>query len=177
MSRTARREHTVEVYAADAERSRTKTFREAAELCIQAVSPTWRNPRTAKMWMQSLQLHAFPMFGDKPIDEITSAEIIRTLDKIWRTTPMQARKVKQRVRGGFRLGTGNGAQGLEPRGTLPHDAAATEGHGPWPSPSPTLPGRAQGAHTPEAPAGNALTLTQPRGSRYRGRSRCSLLSS
>ena len=141
MSRTERRERTAEVYAADVEQSRTPTFREAAERYLEAVSPTWRNPRTAKMWMQSLERHVLPedggkpideKFGDKPIDEITTQEVINCLKIFWKTSPATAQKVKQRVKAVFDWAQEMGFRDSNPVGpfkaTLPRQKGMVRGH-------------------------------------------------
>ena len=132
MSRTERRERTAEVYAADREQSRTKTFREAAERYLEAVSPNWRNHRTALMWAQSLQRYVFPAFGDKPIDAITSQEIITCLKSFWKTAPTTAQKVKQRVKAVFDWAQEMGLRDSNPVGpfkaTLPRQKGMVRGH-------------------------------------------------
>ena len=73
------------------------TFREMADTVITLRAPTWSSERHAKQWIESLTNHAYPVLGDMPIDEITTADILRTLTPIWTSKVETARRVRQRV--------------------------------------------------------------------------------
>ncbi len=80
-----------------AERAATPTFGEAAEKVIALRAPTWTSPRHATQWRESLRLHAMPRLGPKPVDAITTADVLSILTPIWNSKPETAGRVKQRM--------------------------------------------------------------------------------
>ena len=50
-----------------------------------------------KQWMRSLTKHAFPVIGDKRIDEIEEAQVKAMLRPIWLEFPETAKRVRQRT--------------------------------------------------------------------------------
>ena len=52
---------------------------------------------TSKDWPTSLRLYVYPQLGDKPVSEITSADLLQVLAPIWRAKPETARRVRQRI--------------------------------------------------------------------------------
>ena len=75
------------------------TFREAAHA---ANKPRWRNPRHASGWIQTLERHAMPALGNKPLDRIDRGDVLQVLTPIWTTCPETARRVRQRMRTVFK---------------------------------------------------------------------------
>ena len=84
------------------------TFAEAARLVHQQHAPAWRNPKHAEQWINTLSQYAFPHFGDRRVDEVEPADILRALSPIWLTKPETARRVRQRVRAVFDWAKGAG---------------------------------------------------------------------
>ena len=78
-------------------KSRAPAFRRLASEVIDFHRPTWRNPRSAAQWESSLRDYAYPAFGDKPVDKITTADILRALHPIWNTKRETARRTRQRI--------------------------------------------------------------------------------
>ena len=60
--------------------------------------PTWRNDKFGKQWIASFEHHVFPVIGNLPISQVSSADILRVLTPIWNTKGDTARKIKQRLR-------------------------------------------------------------------------------
>ena len=73
------------------------TFREIATQVIDFRRPNWSNERHATQWTESLTLHAYPMVGDRPVSEITSADVLAVLRPIWNDKAETATRVKQRM--------------------------------------------------------------------------------
>jgi len=73
------------------------TFREAAQQVHDLNKPTWRNEKHGEQWLNSLDKFAFPFFGDKRVDVITSADVLSALTPVWSSHPETARRVKQRI--------------------------------------------------------------------------------
>ena len=57
----------------------------------------WRNPKHAKDWPASLERHAFPRIGDRPVSEVTNADVLEILNPIWHHKPETARRLRQRI--------------------------------------------------------------------------------
>ena len=77
--------------------SRAPAFRKLASEVIAFHRPTWRNPRSAAQWESSLRDYAYPAFGAKPVDKITTADVLRALQPIWNTKRETARRTRQRI--------------------------------------------------------------------------------
>ena len=78
-------------------KSRAPAFRKLASEVIDFHRPTWRNPRSAAQWESSLRDYAYPAFGDKPVDKVTTADVLRALHPIWNTKLETARRIRQRI--------------------------------------------------------------------------------
>ena len=73
------------------------TFAEAAERVWKDKNPGWRHPRHAQDWMSSLRRYVLPDLGRMPVSEISSAEVLDTLRRIWHERPETARRIRQRI--------------------------------------------------------------------------------
>ena len=74
------------------------TFRELAAQHIEALRPSWRNAKHAAQWGSTLAAYAHPFIGNRPVDQVTRADVIGLLSPIWTVKPETARRVRQRVR-------------------------------------------------------------------------------
>ena len=61
------------------------------------MQPGWRNPKYGKDWMSSMTRFAFPLIGQLPVSEVTSADVIETLRPVWHVRPATARRVRERI--------------------------------------------------------------------------------
>ena len=77
------------------------TFRVVAEKYIEANAPTWRHHKTAHDTRRRLELYAYPVFGDTPINLIRRGDVLDVLEGIWTDKPAAAKKLRQRVRSVF----------------------------------------------------------------------------
>ncbi len=74
------------------------TFAEAAERVIKAHRGGWKEGgKSEENWRSSLQRYAYPRIGSMPVDEVTTADLVRVLLPIWHTKRETARKVKTRM--------------------------------------------------------------------------------
>jgi integrase len=72
----------------------------------------WKNDKHSAQWINTLSEYALPIIGDRRVDQIETADVLRVLSPIWLLKPETARRVKQRIRttldwakaAGFRLG-------------------------------------------------------------------------
>jgi integrase len=83
------------------ERVTVPTFKEAAIKVHAGHAATFRNPKHKADWISSLEMYAFPHFGDSRIDTITPADVLTALNEIWLKRPETARRVRQRLRAVF----------------------------------------------------------------------------
>ena len=79
-------------------RAAVPAFRNLAAQHIEALRPSWRNAKHAAQWGSTLAAYAYPLIGDRPVDQITRADVIGLLSPIWTEKPETARRVRQRVR-------------------------------------------------------------------------------
>jgi integrase len=79
------------------ERANVPTFSEAARITLEQHRAGWRNEKHATQWMASLKLHVLPTLGDKRVDHIETADVLRALSPIWLSKPETARRLRQRI--------------------------------------------------------------------------------
>lgn len=70
------------------------SFEETAHRVWKQLRPGWRSTRHAQVWLNSLERHVFPLIGEMPVSEVTSADVIRILAPMWHE------KARQPVRPG-----------------------------------------------------------------------------
>ena len=73
------------------------SFEEAATTVHHGLVPTWKNSKHADQWIRTLQRFAYPVIGRRPINQVTSAEVLRVLTPIWTQKPETAKRVAQRI--------------------------------------------------------------------------------
>ncbi len=79
-------------------RRQVPTFAETARQVHELHTKTLRNARHRATWLSSLQADVFPVFGDRPIDQVDTVDVLKALSPIWTTKAETARRIKQRVR-------------------------------------------------------------------------------
>ena len=77
------------------------TFEEAARNVHTNLSPSFKNTKHAKQWINTLETFVFPIFGSHRVDSIDTPDVLKVLDPIWLKTPETARRVRQRIRSVF----------------------------------------------------------------------------
>jgi hypothetical protein len=75
----------------------TKTFADAAREYLRAHEAGWRGNGSARQWQHSLTKHILPTLGRKPVNAITTADVLAVLSPIWTTIPETARRVRNRI--------------------------------------------------------------------------------
>lgn len=115
------------------ERTTVPTFAEAARQVHADAESSWKNPKHAQQWINTLEAYAIPIIGAMQLDHIKSADVLRVLSPIWLEKPETARRVRQRLKAvfdwakasGFRT-TDNPVDGIE-RG-LPKQTGKVKHH-------------------------------------------------
>lgn len=57
----------------------------------------WKNLKHQQQWINTLEYYAFPTIGKRPIDQITTPEVVAVLSPIWFEKHETARRLKQRI--------------------------------------------------------------------------------
>ena len=83
--------------AEELRRPAVPTFAAAAERVIDMRRPTWSNAKHASQWTNTLAAYAHPVIGRKPVDEITTADVLAVLTPIWTAKTETATRVLQRM--------------------------------------------------------------------------------
>lgn len=94
------------------------TFEAAARKVYQGLLPTWKNPNHGQQWIRTLEVYAFPAFGDLPIDRVGREDVLRALTPIWQDKAETARRVRQRIRAVFAAAQAEGHRQDNPAGEV-----------------------------------------------------------
>ena len=73
------------------------SFADAAARVVEQKRAGWRSPLHPRTWLNSLERHAFPRIGSRPVSEVTSADVLEVLTPIWHVKIQTARCVRQRI--------------------------------------------------------------------------------
>jgi len=92
-----RRQQRTERLAQLAERARAQTFRQCFTACLASHEDGWKNAEHRRQWRRTIEQYVLPVIGELPVDEITTAHIIRVLEPIWREKPETASRVRGRI--------------------------------------------------------------------------------
>jgi integrase len=74
------------------------TFAEAAERVHAEHKASWKNPKHAQQWINTLRQYACPIIGSRPVDQVRTPDVLNVLTPIWLTKPETARRVRQRIK-------------------------------------------------------------------------------
>lgn len=93
-------------------REAVPTFSQAAQNVHEGHAKAWSNPKHVQQWISTLEQYAFPVFGSKAVNVVSSSDVLKALQPIWLEKPETARRVKQRIKAvfdwskakGFRVG-------------------------------------------------------------------------
>jgi integrase len=77
------------------------TFETAARQVLADHHQAWKNAKHRQQWLNTMRDYAFPIIGDRPVDQIGSADVLDVLQPIWLVKAETARRVRQRMRAVF----------------------------------------------------------------------------
>lgn len=83
--------------AALEEATPVRTFKDCALAYITQNEPTWKNEVHRKQWRSTLSTYAYPTIGDKPVDQVDTADVLAILRPIWTTKYETARNLRGRI--------------------------------------------------------------------------------
>jgi integrase len=72
------------------------TFGACADQLLESMSSEWRNAKHRAQWKMTLEEYAKPLRG-KPIDEITTEDVLKVLKPIWTDKPETASRLRGRI--------------------------------------------------------------------------------
>ena len=75
---------------------RTPTFGEMADEFVTVMSSSWRNPKHRAQWNMTLREYA-KSIRNKPVDSITTTDVLDVLRPIWQSVPETASRVRGRI--------------------------------------------------------------------------------
>ena len=73
------------------------TFAKAAATYIRSHHTAWKNERNRRQWEDTLRTYAYPVIGELPVAEITTADVLRCVEPIWKTKTETASRVRRRI--------------------------------------------------------------------------------
>jgi hypothetical protein len=74
----------------------TPTFGEVADLYVETHAPSWKNPKHVAQWRRAFSVHAKPI-RSKPVDQVTTADVLGVVEPIWTTIPESASRLRGRI--------------------------------------------------------------------------------
>ena len=114
---------------------RMPTFGELADRHIAAMGANWRNPKHRAQWTMTLRRYGKPL-RDRPVNEITTTDVLAVLEPIWQAIPETASRVRGRIEAvldaakaqGFRTGENPAAWRGHLKLILPARQKLSRGH-------------------------------------------------
>ena len=111
-------------------------FQEAADRVVALHSGSWKDGsrnKSVAQWKASLEAYAMPRLGDKPVDRITTADVMAVLLPIWNEKRQTARLVRQRLSAVMKWAVAQGYRDDNPAGdaigaALPKNGVHREHH-------------------------------------------------
>jgi integrase len=73
------------------------TFKNFAEDYIRLHQHSWRSDKHRQQWQASLSTDVFPVFGNVPVRDITTALVLKALQPIWTIKPEAASRTRGRI--------------------------------------------------------------------------------
>ena len=77
--------------------SKKPSFREFAAECITTKRAEWTNQKHGDQWEYTLDEFAYPIIGDKHLDDIDTEDILKVLTPIWTTKTETASRLRGRI--------------------------------------------------------------------------------
>lgn len=114
----------------DPRRRGAVTFADAMEAVIDLHRPNWKpTSNTEQQWRSLLVHHIDPTIGPKPVADVTAADIVSVLDKVW-DRPELARRTVRRISTTMQWAMGRGLADSDPtaaaKASMPKHRARVE---------------------------------------------------
>jgi integrase len=76
--------------------AKVPSFHDAFRFCLAAHESGW-GTKNRVQWTNSIEVYAYPVLRDLPVNHIGTAEVMLVLEPIWHTKPETASRVRQRI--------------------------------------------------------------------------------
>jgi Integrase len=73
------------------------TFKAVAEAYIGANESSWRNDKHRQQWRNTLANYVYPVIGELPVADISTAHVLQILEPIWHDKPETASRIRGRI--------------------------------------------------------------------------------
>jgi integrase len=73
------------------------TFRRCALAYIEAHEPSWSNKKHAAQWRSTLERYVYPVFGDKHVKDIETADVTSAISPLWSIKNETMVRVRNRI--------------------------------------------------------------------------------
>lgn len=105
-------------------------FEAAAGKVIALHAKNWKGHVNARQWRNSLATYVFPHIGPKPVDRVTTADVMRILlhEDLWHQKRETARRVRQRIGAVMKWAVAKGYRTDNPAGDAIGAALPKNGH-------------------------------------------------
>jgi integrase len=80
-----------------AERARTVTFRECAQMYLQLHAAGWKSQKHSDQWRTTLRDYVYPKLGAIAVGDIDAPMVLKVVEPIWLTMPVSAGRVLNRI--------------------------------------------------------------------------------
>lgn len=77
--------------------SEVQDFETVARKVHELKLPTWKNPKHADQWINTLDTYVFPTLGKRRVSDISVADVLAVLKPIWTSKHETATRVRQRM--------------------------------------------------------------------------------
>ena len=77
--------------------ARKITFDSCASAYIASHRASWRNPKHAQQWENTLATYVTPVFGTLPVDQVDTALVVKALEPIWIDKTETATRLRGRI--------------------------------------------------------------------------------
>ena len=101
---------------ADKNKSKLPTFKQASEYTLETIKGRWKNSKTATNWRGGMETYAYPVIGEKRIDQVGREDMLRILTPIWTGKTEVARKLRQHLNAVFSWALAHGYIETNPAG-------------------------------------------------------------
>lgn len=85
------------VKQAEVIQAKANTFKELAAEYIALQRSSWKNAKHTQQWVNTLEQYANTKIGDKPIADVTTADVLAILKPIWLEKAETANRVRNRI--------------------------------------------------------------------------------
>jgi integrase len=92
------------------------TFKTCALAYIEAFRPSWKNAKHAQQWENTLTAYVYPVFGDKHVKAVDTADVTTVIRPQWATKNETMNRVRNRIELVLNWAA---AQGYRPKGFNP----------------------------------------------------------